>query len=465
MRRRYPIRRRRLTCGPDCDPLSPGMSHPKDRTGLTRGQLLRGAAVAAVGVGGAGAVSGCQNTTTPIGACEDGGGSGLAAKLVEPKPVGPGGLPLPRNDSSITWAITDDNPLLPEGRKPEGGTLRLFNYADYIWPGLVKRFERRYGCKVTIATYNSADEAAAKLLSGKVGFDIVLGLSATELVKLMAGELVKPLNHAYLPNLAKNVWPELQEPFYDRGSRYTVPYVVWSDGIGWRNDKLREDVGEMDVPWDIFWQARPYRGKVGLLDDKRDGLSMPMQRDAMRRGQAADVNTEDPEVIAKAGRDLAELTEICNIKVTITDYQTLPEGKSWLHHSWSGDLLAAAIYYLPKGTPPEVLSYWAPDRGGVVQNDCLFITRASTKPALAHAFIDFMLDEKNAYDNFVQQNGYVPPQQAIDAELLIKQGLIPRSLAQAVTRPDQFAFNQALATLTVEGERRWDQAWSKFKAG
>ncbi len=440
------------------------MTHPKDRPGLTRSQLLRGAAAAAVGVGAAGGLAGCQNTTTPIGACE-GAGGGLAAKLVEQKPTGPGGLPLPRSDNSVTWAITDDNPMIAESRKPEGGTLRLYNYADYIWPGLVKRFAKRYDCTVEIATYNSADEAVAKLASGSVSFDVVLGLSGSSIVQLMARQLLQPLNHAYLPHLEANIWPELQDPFYDRGSRYTVPYVVWSDGIGWRNDKLREDVAAMDVPWDIFWRAEPYRGKVGLLDDKRDALSMPMQRDAMHRGATADVNTENPEVIAKAGRDLAELTDISNIKVTITDYQTLPEGKTWLHHSWSGDLLSAAIYYLPKGVPPDVLSFWGPARGGVVQNDFLCIQRDAAKPVLAHQFLDFLLEEKNAYDNFVQFNGYVPPQRTLDAEALITSGLIPDTLATAVVTPEQFSFSQELLSLTVEGERLWDQAWSKFKAG
>jgi hypothetical protein len=76
-----------------------------------------------------------------------------------------------------------------------------------------------------------------------------------------------------------------------------------------------------------------------------------------------------------------------------------------------------------------------------------------------------MLDERNAYNNFVNFVGYTPPQKAIDAEALIKQGLIPRSLARAVVRPDQFAANQELLQLSVEGERVWDQAWSKFKAG
>ena len=58
----------------------------------------------------------------------------------------------------------------------------------------------------------------------------------------------------------------------------------------------------MKVPWDIFWESRPWTGKVGLLDDERDAPRMPMQRDAMREGHDPDLNTEDPAIIAKAGR-------------------------------------------------------------------------------------------------------------------------------------------------------------------
>ena len=79
--------------------------------------------------------------------------------------------------------------------------------------------------------------------------------------------------------------------------------------------------------------------------------------------------------------------------------------------------------------------------------------------------INFMLNEKNAYNNFVNFNGYVPPQKGIDADTLINQGLIPTTLEQAVVRPDQFAANQELLQLSVTGQRYWDDAWSKFKAG
>jgi spermidine/putrescine transport system substrate-binding protein len=439
------------------------MGHPKDRPGLTRRRLLQGAVGSAVGVGAAGFLAGCENTTTPIGACE--GGSGTASEFVVAKPTGPGGLPLPRTDNSITWAITDTNKPIPSGRPTESGTLNVYNYADYIWPGLVKRFEKQFGADVKIATYNSADEAIAKLAAGAVSFDVIIGLTGSNIVNLIAQKLLQPLNHSYLPNLRRNVWPQLQDPFYDRGSRFTVPYVVWMDGIGWRNDKVGEDIGAMDVPWDIFWHSQAYRGKVGILDDKRDALSMPMQRDAMHADAAPDVNSEDPIVVSRAGRDLGQLADICNVKVAITDYQTLPEGKTVLHQSWSGDVLAGALYYMPKGVKPDVLSFWGPKQNGVVQNDFLCIGRTSKNPVLAHHFLNFLLDERNAYDNFVQFNGYTPPQNAIDAEKLIKRGVIPRSLTEAVVRPEQFAANQELLQLSIEGERLWDDAWSKFKAG
>ena len=440
------------------------MAHPKDRSGITRRQLARGAAGAVAGGGVVAGLAACENTTTPVGA-EAAGPTGAAADLVVQKPTGPAGLPLPRTDNSVTWAITDENKPVKSGRSPEPGPLRIYNYADYLDPTTLKRFQKQFGTKIEVATYNSAEEAIAKLSSGAVDFDLIVGLSGANIVDLIAHKLLAPLNHSYLPNLEKNIWAELADPFYDRGSHYTVPYVVWMDGIGWRNDKVKQDIPAMDVPWDIFWHAQAYRGKVGLLDDRRDALSMPMQRDAMHKGVRPDLNTEDEDVVNKAESDLSELGSICNPKVTITDYQTLPEGKTVLHQSWSGDLLSAAFYYLPKGVKADVLSFWGPDANGVVQNDFFCVGRTTKRPVLAHEFINFMLDEKNAYDNFVNYTGYTPPQKGIDAEALLGQRLIPKSLEQAIIRPDQFPANQELLQLSVTGQRYWDDAWSKFKAG
>ena len=375
------------------------------------------------------------------------------------------GLPLPRPDYSVTWAVTADNPPIKEGLQPEGGTLNLYNYADYIWPGLIKRFEKQYNCQVKIATYNSADEATAKLSSSSVGFDAVIGLSANNMVTLIAQQLMLPLTHSYLPNLAKNIWAPLQDPFYDREARYSVPYVVWLDGIGWRNDKIGNDIAGMKVPWDIFWESKPWTGKVGILDDQRDALSMPMQRDAMREGRIQDLNTEDAAIIAKAGNDLSQLTSISNVKVDITDYQTLPEGKSWLHHAWSGDLVSAALYYMPKNTPPTVLSFWGPDAGGVVQNDMLWVLANSKKPVLAHAFLNFAARPQER----LRQHGSVRRLHAA-AEHDRR-----RRAGQAGPHPEEPRACRSAARPVCEqpgaagaerrGQQLWQNAWAKFKAG
>ena len=65
--------------------------------------------------------------------------------------------------------------------------------------------------------------------------------------KLVAGKLLQPLNRSYLPNLA-NVWDSLQDPFYDKGSVYTVPYTVYTTGIGYRTDAVAKKLTEDNPP-------------------------------------------------------------------------------------------------------------------------------------------------------------------------------------------------------------------------
>ena len=435
--------------------------HPRDNRGLTRTQLLRRAAVGAAGVGGAAFLAGCENTTTPIGACDTGEGNAF----VEPKPVGPGGLPLPRPDNSVTWRILDDNPPMADGVKASG-VLKIYNYADYLDPSMIKKFEKETGIKIQVATYNSSDEAAAKLASGAVSFDLIVGLSAGKIVSLIAQQLIQPLNHSYLPNLEKNIWPPLQDPFYDRGSRYTVPYVVWQDGIGWRNDKLGTDVATMKVPWDIFWESAPYKGKVAILDDKQDALALPIQRDALHIGARPDVNTEDPAIVKQAGEDLSKLTDIANIKVAITDYQTLPEAKTWLHQSWSGDLLGAAFYYMPKNVPRVGALVLGAGEGRRRPERLLLHRRRrrpTRQPRTPSSTSCSIATTRTTTSSTTSATPH-PRSQSIPM-LLISKGLIPKSLAAAVIRPEQFATGQQLLQLSVAGEQLWDQAWSKFRAG
>ena len=389
--------------------------HPREHR-LTRRNLVRGAIGASAAVGVAGVAAGCQNTTTAVGADEGGAASPAVRKLVVPRPTGPNGLPLPRPDYSVTWAITGDNPPIKEGLQPEGGTLNVYNYADYIWPGLVKRFEKQYNCQVKIATYNSADEAAAKLAAGAVDFDVVIGLSANKMVTFIAQQLMLPLTHSYLPNLAKNIWPALQDPFYDRGARYTVPYVVWLDGIGWRNDKIGNDIAGMKVPWDIFWESKPWTGKVGMLDDQRDALAMPMQRDAMRVGQGSrSQHRGRGDHRQGRQRPLAAHEHQQHQGRRSPTTRRCRRASPGCTRRGRATCSPQCSITCPRAPSPTCSRSGGPIRAASCRTTCSGWSPSPQKPVLAHAFLNFMLDTKNAYDNFVQFNGYTPPQNSIDA--------------------------------------------------
>src|SRR5262249_5185818 len=195
-------------------------------------------------------------------------------------------------------------------------------------------------------------------------------------------------------------------------SRYTVPYTVYTTGIGYRTDKLKKAPSDYANPYDIFWDSHQYAGKVAILDDNREALGM-----TLLRRQFYDINTEEAKQINQAEKDLTQLTSIANIKVNVNDYTDIPSGATYISQAWSGDI-AGAPYYLPKGVPASVLGYWRPDNHAATQNDMIAILRGAKDPVLAHAFLNFMLDHKIGLE-VLSWNGYMPPLTAVNPNTIV----------------------------------------------
>ncbi|MDX6593185.1 MAG: spermidine/putrescine transport system substrate-binding protein [Gaiellales bacterium] len=429
------------------------MRHPKDRplSGTTRRDFLRQSSGAALGLAGAGSfLAACSNSTTTVS--QPAGTGGV--------PVGLNGVPLARPDRRVQLPLNGDP--IAAGLQPEtGGTFTIFNYPDYIYGKVIKDFGKKYGVDVKVTPFDDINSGIARLASGAVEAD-VMEMTPDNLDRVVAGELITPINLEYIPNLAKNVWPSLVDPFYDVGSQYGVPYTVYTTGIAWRNDRVTEDIEAMPNPWDIFWESQAYKGKVGLLAEVRETIAMAL----LRRG-IKDVNTEDPKQIDAAIADLKQLYGICNIKYDITQYQSLPEDRSWLHQAWSGDMLAGFFYYLPKPSDGEALRFWNPGRGnGPIQNDMWSIPHTSKKPVLAHLFMNHMLDNGVAYSNFVDFNGYQPPLNEIDPQDMIAKKLIPETLGNSVLVADDLGADSLQEmTLTARGQQLWQDGYSSFISG
>ncbi|HMS62478.1 MAG TPA: spermidine/putrescine ABC transporter substrate-binding protein [Solirubrobacteraceae bacterium] len=423
---------------------------------MSRRALLTSAGALALGAGALGGLAGCENTTTPQAA---GGGSGEGGILGDPTAGGPvdaAGIPLARRDYPVTLPRIGDP--VTAGAPEKGGVLRIYNYADYLNPEVLKRFGKENGVKVEVTTFETLDEAFSKLSTGGLEFDVIFS-TTDQISRLVGRKLLQPLNYDLIPNM-KNVWDELQSPFYDVGPRYTVPYVVFTTGIGWRNDLVDYDPAKLDPVWDALWDAERYRGKVQLLNDPREGIGA-----AIMRAGSVNLNTEDAAQIDAAIADLVKLNDDVRVKVAINGYETLPTGRIVLGQVWSGDMLAAAISYLPDDVPATALSYAFQEEGGPVANDIMTVAAAAQKPVMAHRFLDFMLDEAVALENFVDYVGYQPPMKGITADSLIKDEIIPPNLANVLVTPETFANANAYLALTVEGQRLWDRGWQEFRAG
>src|SRR4249919_861526 len=379
---------------------------------FNRRQFLRRAAGAAIAVPSLSAI---------LAACAKPGQLPSGVTLLEPA----------RQDRPVTLPLYGREPIATETPIEEGATLQIYNWDSYLYKHTLKEFEKAFGVTVEYTTYNNMEEGIQKINSGQVKPDVFF-TDIDKLNKLVMAKLLQPLNHDLIPNLVKNVWPVYQNPFYDQHWRYTVPYVTWTTGVGYRRDHISDD--EVAAKgYDILWDPQ-YKGKVSIYDDYRTALGMAL----LHRG-IYDLNTAKEADLKVAADDLVKLLDATDARVSINaTYSAFPADEIWLSQAWSGDMVGDQ-YYLPKGVPTSVLGYWYPkQRNGEVNNDTMVIPTSSQHPAAAHAFINFMLDKKYAFENFADWVGYQPPQNSINPTNLISQGVVPKTIPQAVVRQEDF---------------------------
>ena len=235
-----------------------------------------------------------------------------------------GALTLAAPDHPVTWPIYPGNEQIADRLTPErNATLRLYNYADYIGPAVIKAFEKkyaRYNVNVTVSTFNDTDEALTKIRTGAVPYDIYFP-SYDQISRLVAAQLIRPLNHSYLTNI-DNVWPTFQDPWYDQRWRYTIPYTVYTTGIAWRTDMVATDIAGLADPYDALWNPQ-YRGETAIIDDWHTAMAM-----CLLKAGKTDINTSAPADLALINAQLDGLQQAVAPTVTITMYNDLPPGAS-----------------------------------------------------------------------------------------------------------------------------------------
>ncbi|WP_234042735.1 polyamine ABC transporter substrate-binding protein [Streptomyces marianii] len=325
------------------------------------------------------------------------------------------------------------------------GDLVYFNWADFVDPAVLAGFEGEYGVKVIQSNFDSMEGMVAKLNAGN-RYDIIFP-TAKWAQRLAAGNRLHRIDHGKLKNAESILgqYAYFADPWYDSDSRHTLPFTMYKTGIGWRKDKIGDDLGGS---WDDLWNARA-KGRVFVLDDRDEVLGFA----ALKLG--LDVSTTDVDDLGRITETLLSLRP--RLRGFSSDsYNNLLNGNAAMTQAWSGDMAAM----LSQAKDPSVFGFEIAKEGAPVNSDCYAIPSNARHPGTAMLFIDYMLRPENVKKN-IEYLGYPMPVGGSEDTYAALVEPFPECLVSAEDLKDDLYFRNG----TTKGEQARDSAWTRVKAG
>lgn len=251
-------------------------------------------------------------------------------------------------------------------------TLTVYNWAEYIDPQIISNFEEKYSVKINYVTFESSTELVDEVKNSPGAYDVIV---ATDfMVMVMRREsLLAPLDKGNIPNI-KNLDPFLENPQYDPGNRYCLPYQWGTTGIGYNRAATGRDI----ISWGDLFDSQ-FQGRVTMMDTGREMLGNML----LYLGYSP--NTTKAEEIHQA-RDLLIGNSSQFLSFEAFDgYLWLSEGTADIVVEYSGAVMRSML------RDPDV-QYAIPKEGAIIWTDNLCISAASQKRELAEAFINYLYE-------------------------------------------------------------------------
>lgn len=281
----------------------------------------------------------------------------------------------------------------------QGQTLNVYNWTTYIAEDTISNFERLCGVTVNYNTYASDGDMLEELRAGNAAeYDVVVPSNANVYL-LIAENLLQRLNFSHIPSFA-HIGERFQNPPYDPGNIYTVPYQWGTIGVGYNRTALGRDISTWD---DIF----KVNARVAWLDEARPMLGFAL------RVLGFDPNTSEFTEIAQAEQYLIDHAANLVAIAPDTGQDLLAAGQADIVVEYSGD-----IFQLIAACGCDDYRYIIPDEGGQIWTDNLAIPVGAQNKALAEVFIDYILNPQVNAD-ISNYTAYASPNQtAIDEGLI-----------------------------------------------
>ncbi len=300
-------------------------------------------------------------------------------------------LALPVVAALLLLGCGKENAETKTASAPKGAenVLHIYNWNNYIAPETVKRFEAECKCKVVQDYYGGMEEMLAKLSAGAKGYDIVVptGFAIAPLTKQT---LVQALDKSKLPNLA-NIDAGFMNSAFDPGNQFSAPYAFTTTLVGYNDAKIKE-LGLDPTSWAIIFDPAvlaKIKGKVTVLDDSRELFAAAL----LYNGFSA--NSNNPEELAQAKETIIQAKPYWAAFNSQSYIKELTLGNIWVAHGYSNDMFQAN-QDAKAAQRPFGIGYAVQKEGNTLSVDSMMVMKTAPRPDLAHKFINFMLDGKNA---------------------------------------------------------------------
>ena len=255
--------------------------------------------------------------------------------------------------------------------KPSEQVLNVYNVGDYIDESLITKFEEETGIEVVYETYDTNESMYQKVKGGSSKYDLVFP-SDYMVQKMINEDMLEKINYNNIPNY-KYISKEFKNAPYDKGDKYSVPYMWGTFGILYN----KNIVDEKDVKsWDVLWNKK-YAGEIQMLDSVRDTMGISLKR------LGYSMNSENPKEIEKAKEQLILQKPIVQAYVNDDGKDRLVSGEAAIGIVYSGD----ATYIMSEN---ENMEFAIPKEGSNMWVDSMVIPSTAQNVELAHKFINFM---------------------------------------------------------------------------
>ncbi|PZQ95687.1 MAG: spermidine/putrescine ABC transporter substrate-binding protein PotF [Cereibacter sphaeroides] len=271
----------------------------------------------------------------------------------------------------------------------QGGTVNVYNWADYIGETTLADFEAATGITPVYDLYDSAEAAEAKLMAGQSGYDVVV-TAGRNLPRFNTAGIMAPLDKAKLPNLA-HMDPSIMEVMakLDPGNAHALPYMWGTTGVT-INARMVEELapGTDPTSFDVIFKPEIAEklASCGINIIDSPGTIIPMVLAYLGKDPMSEDPADLDAVVAAFEKVRPYIRSFDNNSYTAN----LANEQLCVTTNWAGDY-AVAITRAKEAGLDIPLRYDVPMTGGTMWVDAFIIPADAPNKDNAHAFLDFMM--------------------------------------------------------------------------